>query len=428
MLLTFLIVFNKQDFLGHSPGRTSKEEEDMRKLKDSYKQEAARAQEKYLAQIESLISKNELEKERIAQAIDKRRMELEQEINEERRLRTLAEKKNIELEDALQRSQAKVAELEKLWKRLSSDYENLNQQNNELFNQMQKFSIERDQNLKEQQKRYELKIKALNDEIARYGEQMNQIVRENEKKLQQTKNEWAEECQRLSEQVKRLNGTLEKMRVDHELEIQQVRKQVQQQENDKIQRVFREIGEKLRGDRRDVSPLKEEQGSQLSGVRSSKTLGSPGKVKQESRASFGGAEREIEKMLVENRKLKDQLAEALKINEQLEQEADWKEKALAKLEEEVSVLHSHGSRTRGTYQLEMEKLASAAKEDKRAWQQTEKSLKSKIEQLELSIGQSREEHAKVKREYEQLKELLQGNVNKVIAQTFLEHESAVEGK
>ena len=385
--------------------------------------------------MDQLLKKNEAEKvnEYKVSQIEARKTELEKEIAEERRLREIAEKKNSELEESINRSHAKVADLEKLWKKLNSDYESLNKQNKELYDQVQKFSNERDHNLQEQQKRYEQKIKSLNDEINKMNGLAKEIEQNHEDNLQSVKSEWSVKCQKLDEQVQQLNSMVEKLNSEHEQEIKRVKAQVQQQENEKIQRVFREIGERLKDpEQRDVYAKRQESTANLNESRLAKSQEGLDTSKQDSKTPnlqyMGTAEKEIEKILKENRLLKNQLVEALKINEELEQEVGWKENTISKLEEDVAVLQTDGSRTKEEYHQDVEKLGSTAKEERRTWEQTQKSLKEKIEQLEASIGTSQEENAKVRREYDQLKRLLQGNITKVISKTFSEHETASSRK
>ena len=398
------------------------EEEELRRLRESYQKEAAEIHQKYISQIESFLNKKDEPKLEVEPPEDTKMQKLEREINEERRMRLDAERRNAELEDSLEKSQKRIQELELENKKLRQEHEQAATQSKELFSKIQMNVKEQTAKFKEQEEKHLLQIANFKDQLAKLEKEIGKMTTQHENELKQVMIQKDTETFQLDQEIKELNKLLEKKTAEHENEIKQLKLQIQEQESERMPTRAIETEEDPKSkENKEGSPPRENNSFYSEERKSQRVQSPPSTAKLTDRAkkfyNIGMTEKEIEKILLENRKLKTQLSEALKINEQLEHDSNSKDRSLKVLEDEATALHKDNARMRELHQQEIDKAVAA---EKKNWEQTEKELRTKISQLEAGIGHAREESAKSKLEYEQLKELLQGNVNKIISQTFKE--------
>lgn len=355
--------------------------------------------------------------------------QLEREIAEERRLRREGEQKHIELEEALKNSQSRVYELEISNKKLLQDYERIRVQNKDLRAQIESKEAEHNSILKDQEKKNEHQLKVLHDRIAHLEKDIIKIKDEHEDELRRVSDEWDAECKKIDRQVQEMNKMLEQVSLDHENEIKQMRLQIQEEEKAKAQKAMKEFEESFNNKRQRRASVAIDNNSSFYST-DGKSLRSPSPVAAKSGdmgkklGATGSSEKEVERVLSENRKLKNQLSEALKINEQLECELSSKEKALRKVEEDAFSLLKDTTKLRESHNHQQD--TGMSKTEKKKAEQTEKMLRAKIQQLEAGIAHAREESAKARLEYDKLKDLIQGNVSKIISQTFSAHQSSAK--
>jgi len=132
-------------------------------------------------------------------------------------------------------------------------------------------------------------------------------------------------------------------------------------------------------------------------------------------------ESETGRLKVEIDRLHDQLNAANSTIEKLTTEVFAKENHATRLEKEYANIERELQKFRAFHSEEIEKLKRDFDFQRRRYDDNERQLNMKIAELERNLKESQIESNQVRTEYEKLQEMLQGNINKVISQTFVTH-------
>ena len=225
------------------------------------------------------------------------------------------------------------------------------------------------------------------------------------------------------------------MSLEQQNEIMQIEKRIKEEEFHKYQAAIAEMNRKRTEAERKQAIEKQDAGT------------SPLKSRQVETSRDND-----QQLQIENERLKAQLREALVINGELEDELASKEARVRELEQrnfskrdsesqygresiqfgrESSQYGRESSQYgresnqygRETNQNEIDKIVAGHRLERKSWEETERALKNRLIEMERELERSREESKKFKGEYNRMKDLIQGNVKRIITQTFQDHEN-----
>ena len=353
--------------------------------------------------IDALEKMLEAERQKNIELARNIRKKLQEEIDEERKAKLAAIQKEEQLKIELKRKMIKEEEARLELGRLSSECERLLQQKQSLSDELAKAKSEQSIQMNELTAKNEAQVKALNEEVTNLKNELKRIIEKHTQELREAGKEWENKCLKLGAEVNELKIQLKSMALDQENEILLMEKRVREEEFQRYQNTIAELNKKREEldkkalvDKRDVGT-------------------SPSKEK------LNEMNQENEYILAENNILRSQLKEAILLNQELEIEFTTKEQRLRDVEGWLQEALQNSQKIKELHEKEMEKVISGHRIERRSWEEVESVLKSKINELERDIERIKEEGKKIKTEYYGMKQVIQGNVNRVITDTFKDH-------
>lgn len=426
-MITFLLV-NQSGFIERIQTFGEQDEPDSKTAKRENQQSIEEAQTRNLNEPKEHFNGNEVPKKSGKKDVEGHFHIIECQVDEERRMRLEAEKKNCDLEGAFKIKDAQLKESQIECKKLEHQCERLGAQYEALQQEIIKITYDCQDKIQEMQRYHEEIIQALNNQLDEARYQVQKIKEEHKIEVQKVSNEWDMECHKLDLQVKELSDKIQNMAIQHEEEIIQVKKQVIEEEKKKHNRILKDLDSRTRmRNSFEGSSYRDYAGSPV-GRKASRLQNSPETTsKQESNSISVLAttmnDQEVENLLLDTKNLRIQLKEASRMNGQLQKELDQKNTSCSQLEEEALVLHNNHSQIKELYIQEIKTLLSCHDEERRKWEQTEEQFKVQINNLKKEVDQVYHEAKKAKTDLKTLRQILHGNLNKVIDRAFIEHES-----
>jgi len=210
---------------------------------------------------------------------------------------------------------------------------------------------------------------------------------------------------------------IEKLKADHERDLKRAADKAREDERSKAQIVIDELeGElhKLKSlndslNRKDAEMLKDLQNYE--------------KQIRDQHINFGN---ELSRVGGEIDRYRSEVNQANIVIQKQSSEISAKDGTIAQLESETERLRSEIQRLADMQVSQIDNFKREYEVEKRRFEENERQLILKIEEIERRLVESQNETIKVTREYDRLVEIMQGNVSRVIQDTFSTHKNTSE--
>ena len=386
------------DSIGEIQAHKGKMERDREEMHQRFVDHIARhtSDERMIMDLERMLDTEKAKNQELNDIIKER---LQIEIEEERRAKLAAIEKEEKLRSELKMKQLKEDELQRECKRIGEDCEKFLSQKQTLAEELQKIRAEQGHQAEKIRAQCEEEARSMQEESNFLKQEIKRLVDRHSKELRDAGKRWEDECLKLAEEVNELKLQLKGMSLDQQNEILMMEKRVREEEFAKYQKSLKDLN------RRREDTQKQQKSQDLSPIRQ----------------RFETMEESEGLASAENEKLKNQLREALQMNEELQSELSDREDLLRNKEYEARDASDNEYNIRDVHQQEVDKIVSGHRIERKSWEEVERALTGKIEELRKELDRSRDEGRRVKVEYNRLKDVIQGNVNKIITQAFMEH-------
>lgn len=218
----------------------------------------------------------------------------------------------------------------------------------------------------------------------------------------------------LEEELLNRDQVIKKMHQDHIEELKKFESLIRAEEFDKGQRAIRIIEGNLQTVETQRDQLKLENEDLLKEIKQlERTLLEERTTKMSEEKRWQG----------EYDRLRKEVNENVSTAERAKQDIIARETTIDRLENTIEDLKRELERTRGLHKEDLERIKYEAAEDKKRWDQERRDLYDKLSESDQKLRLAENDARNLKSEHERLRELLSGNIAKVISQTFVEHDA-----
>jgi len=322
------------------------------------------------------------------------RYELSKTTNENNGLKnevTVLKQENIRLEEY---NKTKTVELEERHRNQVKNLESLNQSLKDEFESAQR---------------------QLNAQIVEIRREFDGKSRHYEEQI----NEFAKLNDELSIELANQLEFIEKLKIEHEHTLKRATDKVRDEEVNKAQAVIRELEAELRNTKVSNDQLTRKNAEMLTDLQAYE------KQIRDQHIQFGN---ELSRVSSEIEKLRIELGQANTIIQKQNNEITSKDNVISKLESEIERMRGEFQRVANQHISQIESFKREYEAERRRFEDNEKQLLLKIEEYDKRLVESQTETVRITREYDKLVEAIQGNVSRVIHDTFVNHKNTSEIK
>ena len=278
-----------------------------------------------------------------------------------------------------------VVEIEENYKRQLRDYEAQNHSLREKFDHMQ-----RELNIQIVDTRKELESK-----IRSYEEQVNEFAKLNDE---------------LSLELSHQLEYIERLKVENEENVRRAVSRARDEEITKAERIIKGLEDELKQLRSSNDSLSAKNAEMLQDLQA---------YERQIRDQHIQFANELARLGAETDRLRAELSQANGIIQKQNSELAARDSVIASLEAEVERYKAEIHRITESFNIQIENIKREFETERRRFDESQRQLVLNIEELERRLGESQSETIKISREYDRLVEIMQGNVSRVIQDTFL---------
>lgn len=265
-------------------------------------------------------------------------------------------------------------------------------QNESLKGQIEREKVDHGARLKDLNNEWELKYKKSDDQIR----ELNRVITE------------------LDQEVRLLNEHIQRLKAEHEEHLRMNANQVRKEEYDKYQVTLRQVEAKLRAseDAREALLKKIDE--------MYRDLHTLEKELNNTKLQY---EQEHSRLKAESNELKNQLVLSNNLVDKLRSDLLNRDTQITKLQSEIKNQEIEANRIRDQHSVELDHMRNEFMLDKKRYDDIEQGLRQRIADLENLVRETEDDAARIRAEYNRLRDIINGNVAKTIMQTFTEYET-----
>lgn len=417
-------------------------ESDLNELQNRYEKETNEIHKSYLSNYERQLKAGKTiqeleiileEEKRKYVLLENRFQDLLREYDSERRLRIDLEHDVGGCKEEIRRKDLIISDLDTKLGKVSQDNAYLNTENNNLRGEISRISEVYHIKLGDTEERYLIQIRELNGQmeglrstLEQQGIEYNNQFRENnrqwEARVYQSEDRLRDREREIAELEAELRGLADhnnRLKLDYEEEIRRQVNLAREDEKTRWQLVIKDLEAQIRiqDDERDVLARKNQDLVRDISIKERQI--------QDLKVTH---DIELSRQESEISDLRNHLSSLGTTNDKVRNDLLNRESVIGKLQNELNALGRELEREREVHQHEINRAVNEHHNDTRRWEDRERELRGRIADLERALRQVEDSEGRIRFEYERLREHLTGNINKMISQTFVEHDYSKTGR
>jgi len=232
-------------------------------------------------------------------------------------------------------------------------------------------------------------------------------------------NEFAKLNDELSSELASQLEYIDKLKIEHEHTLKRSVDRAREEEINKANVVIRELETELRNVKSTNEQITRKSTEMLTDLQSYE------KQIREQHIQFGN---ELTRLGAEIDKLRSELAQANTVIQKQNGEITSRDGVISKLEGEIERMRQEFQRVANQHVQQIESFKREYETERRRSEDNEKQILAKIEEYDRRLIESQNETIRITREYDRLVDAIQGNVSRVIHDTFVTHKNTSEIK
>lgn len=406
-------------------------EMDLKKIQSLYEQEAKEIQQKYQTFIDTHAKMAQTLQDLEAQLNEERERanQLEasfraaaKEAEGEKRVREQLEEKCLEIGEELRQKDILCSDLALRCEMLTQDAQHLRADNQKLNDELRRVDEQCNSKIRDIEAQHmnqvgelSVQLEGMRREFERMAQahstQLKDLTRDWETKIQRQEEQLRDSKRALTEQenqIKAFNEYVQKLQATHQEDLKRVEGQIRNEEGQKLQQTIRAAETEIKriaDERDDVAKKFDGLIREVQGVE---------RKMNDERAAWQNEERRLRE---EIERLKVGMSKFDEERNRWRQEVQSRDEAIARMAGDVENFKRGQERLLQEHNAEKKKMADALRD-----------AENKHRELERVLRIAEEDVARSREEYDRMKEVLQGNINKLISQTFFEHSARVSQK
>mgnify|MGYP000916103670 CR=1 FL=1 len=271
-------------------------------------------------------------------------------------------------------------------------------------------------------------IRQCNTQIENYRHQIERLQGDHASQLRELNVEWELKHRRVEEQIRednrsiseleqsnrKLNEQITKLTLHYEEQIKASVAKVKNEEFEKYVMLKKELEAKITTLEEANASLQAQTEDLISEIQFLE------RTSNETKQTF---EEETLRLKAECNELRNQISILTVNGDKLRGELVNKEGLNNKLQNEVNSLEIEMNRIRDHQRIEIEKLKSDFSLERRSFEDAERSLRARIMELERQLVATGDDSEKLKREFNKMKDMLSGNVSRMIDSTLIDYQT-----
>jgi len=210
---------------------------------------------------------------------------------------------------------------------------------------------------------------------------------------------------------------IDKLKIEHEVTVKRTAEKVRDEEVHKAQMVIRELEDELRSLKINHEQLQRKNAEMLTDLQAYE------KQIREQHIQFAN---ELNRVGGDIDKLRAELNQANAVIQKQNNEISTRDSHITKLEGEIERFRAEIQRVSDLHVQQIDTFKRDYENERRRFEEIERQLHQKIEEYDRKLAESQSETVRITREYDRLVEIMQGNVSRVIQDTFLSHKNTSE--
>jgi len=338
-----------------------------------------------------------------------------------------AERKYSQLIENFKRTDVEYNNLKVNFENISHENGDLKSENNglreevkRLENYNQRKGAEIEEKYRHQLKNLESQNHSLRGECDELNGQLIDIKREFDHRSRQYEDQiedFGKLNDELSHELSSQIEHIEKLKADHERDLKRAAEKAREDEGRKAQVVIDELEGELHKLKATNENLNRKDAEML------KDLQNYEKQIREQHIQFGN---ELTRLGGEIDRYRSEINQANNVIQKQNSEIHSKDGIISKLEGDIERLRSEIQRLADMQVSQIDNFKREYEVEKRRFEENERQLVLRIEDTERRLVESQNETIKITREYDRLVEIMQGNVSRVIQDTFSTHKNTSE--
>ena len=346
-------------------------------------------------------------------------------------LRQELERKYSHIIEDLKRSDIQIHDMRMDFEAVSGENSELRNEVNVLRHENQRLEEYNKSKLIEIEDRYKHQLRAVEAQNQELREDIEGIQRELNGQIVDLKRDFENKRRKYEAQVDdfgKLNDELstelatqmehvEKLKIDHEHNLRRTIEKVKDEEVHRAQQVIRSLEEELRSSKATNEVLTRKNEEML------KDLKNYEKQIREQHIQFAN---ELSRTGGEIDRSRSDLAQANTTIQKQHSEIMSRDATIKNLEGEVERMRTEIQRLADMQVVQIDNFKREYENERRRFEDNERQMVLRVEETERRLAESQQETIKITREYERLVDIMQGNVSRVIQDTFSLHKSSTE--
>lgn len=409
-------------------------EGDFKKIQSLYEQETKDIQQKYQAHMETHMKMAETLKELEAALQEEKDRANELEVNykniatayeDEKKIRAQIEQKCMELGDELRKKDLLCSDLALRCEMLTQDAQHLRGENQKLNDELRKVDEQCSLRIKGIESQYSNQVNELTAQLEGMRREFERMAQTYTSKLTDLNKEWENKTQALDQQlrdaaralgdqenqIKGLNNYIQQIQSVHQEDLKRIENQLRNDQANKIQEVVKAAEEEIRR----VDSERKEAYNKFEDLRR-EALNFEKKVNDERT----GWQNEERRLRGEIEKLSNALAKFDQERNRFNQEIQNRDNMIANVARENEALKKEVASLREAQRTVQERMNQEFNNERQKIANAFRELENRNRELERMLKIAEEDSNALKRDYDKIKEILQGNINNIISQTFAE--------
>jgi len=341
------------------------------------------------------------------------------------------ERKYGQILEDLKRSDSEVHTLRIELDKYNHDNTSLNAEVNVLRQEVTRLEEYSKTRLAETEERYRIQLRNSDTQNQQLREEINTIQRDLNGQIVDIRRESDGRSRQYEEQIgefAKLNDELsnelasqleyiEKLKIEHEVSIKRTAEKVRDEEVHKAQMVIRELEDELRSLKINHEQLQRKNAEMLTDLQAYE------KQIREQHIQFGN---ELNRVGGDIDRLRGELNQANAVIQKQNHEISSRDSSIAKLEGDLERFRAEIQRISDVHVQQIDTFKRDYENERRRFEDVERQLHQRIEEYDRKLVESQNETVRVTREYDRLVDIMQGNVSRVIQDTFLTHKNTSE--
>jgi len=373
-----------------------------------------------------------LEREKIrANEAEGKLLVLTRDYEVESTMRQDLERKYGQILEDLRRSDSEVHTLRVDLDKYSQDNKSLNAEVTMLRQEVTRLDEFGKSRVADIEERYRIQLRNSDTQNQQLREEINTIQRDLNGQIVEIRRESDARARQYEEQIvefAKLNDELsnelasqleyiEKLKIEHELALKRTAEKVRDEEVHKAQLIIRELEDELRSLKINHEQLNRKNAEMLTDLQAYE------KQIRDQHIQFGN---ELNRVGGDIERLRSELNQSQAIVQKQNHEISSRDSTITKLEGDVERFRAEIQRITDMHVQQIDNFKRDYENERRRFEDIERQLHQRIEEYDRKLVESQNETIRVTREYDRLVEIMQGNVSRVIQDTFLSHKNTSE--